>query len=1274
MEKGAIIAERWELLEEGGRGGLGVVWRAVDRTSGDIVAVKLLHGSSETGVATNLAWFAREASVLADLTRDAGGHPGVVRHVDHGALEDGTAFLVMEWLDGQPLSRRLASRDQGLTVGETIALGLGVAKALAFAAHHGVVHRDIKPSNLFLRGGDPGQVVVLDFGLARAVDGGGTRLTRTGAIMGTPGYMAPEQARGSRQLDCATDVFSLGCVLFECLAGRQPFAADHVVAVLARILFEEAPALSVLRDDLPTELVDLIAAMLDKEGARRPPPAEVAARIEALGDAEGPAPAGAARGNTLTDSEQRFFSVVLAGRLDGATWCDDQTLQQNPDLEAELAAAKVAAEPFGAVYIERLADRLIACVIRDAGAPAACAYRAAGAALAINKALLETPVALATGFGVVEGGLPLGDVIDRGVALLDMASAPDVLVDRNTAVLLGHRFVIRRQGGRRVLVGEAMEPGRTLLGEWTECVGRRRELRILLGELEECVAESCAKAVLVVAEAGVGKTRLAAELAQRARESVPRLKVLFGAGDPVSGGRPYALLRPMARELLGLRDGDDLSEAGALAPVLQAEASTNATIPDGALRDPAVQVERVRQAWTELVLAKARRTPLLLVLEDLHWADRPSIDLLDATLRDLSDSPLLIVALARPSLREKIDPLWPRRPLTRIQLGPLSGRACAQLVHRVLGEAASPELAERLTHLSGGNALFLEELIRASALGQEATPSTVLGLLQARLERIPADGRRILRAASIFGPVFWPDGLEHLLEEVDEPTIARWLKQLEDRELVRVQVGSTRVGHLEWTFPHALVREASYATLVDADRASGHRRAARWLEAQGVTDALVLATHHVAAGEPTRAVPWLRRAAEDALRAGDLAAAQGLADQAIDAGAPNDVIGALRLLQAEAAVWKDDVEAMRRYADLAQPLLRPGGAGWFHASGVRASANGRLGETEVLVRESRALLGVRPTDPQAALARATALSRVAGQLLHTGNTAEAEEVIEAAAAGSAGDSKVEATLCNARATRAWYAGDMERAFQEYDRGATLLAELGEHRHRLQEQVNAAIALVAMGQYSRAAARLRPTAKDAADLGVDGLQAFADAMLGSAVMRLGRLDEALDCFERATAWYRTVGDARLHAGCRYYLAEHRLLSGDPSAALTLIDEVLPDLEPFPDMQARAVALRGRALLELDKPEAALRCAREGLTEDGTGGARAAGEPLLRVVLCEALDRTGDAAAARAELIALWRAAEQRAARIGNDAMRQSFLEQVPENKRMQELMEEWGLSP
>src|SRR5689334_198949 len=207
MNVGDLLDGRFQIERLAGQGGAGVVYRGLDRDTGAAVAIKTTapHASDRR--------FEREAEALAALR-----HPAIVTYLQHGTFEH-QHYLVMEWLEGEDLGARLAAG--ALALADAVAIGRQLAAALAAAHEKGIVHRDVKPANVFLVGGDPSRVKLLDFGIARHA--GPATLTTTGTVVGTPSYMAPEQARGTGELDARVDVYGLGALLFHCVTGRATF-------------------------------------------------------------------------------------------------------------------------------------------------------------------------------------------------------------------------------------------------------------------------------------------------------------------------------------------------------------------------------------------------------------------------------------------------------------------------------------------------------------------------------------------------------------------------------------------------------------------------------------------------------------------------------------------------------------------------------------------------------------------------------------------------------------------------------------------------------------------------------------------------------------------------------------------------------------------------------------------------------------------------------------------------------------------------------------------
>jgi len=250
---GELIAERYELQELVGTGGMSSVYRAHDRLLERDVAIKVLH-EQFTADGEYVERFRREARAVAQLS-----HPNIVTVIDRGE-QDERQFIVFEYVDGENL-KALVAREGPLPEREAIELALQVARALGFAHEQGLVHRDVKPQNVLLNDGHEAKVT--DFGIARSLDVQGG-LTQTGTVMGTSDYIAPEQARGSR-VDAQSDIYSLGTVLYELLTGEVPFAGDNFVAVAMQHINQPPPSVRERRPELSPCVDGVVRRAMAKE-------------------------------------------------------------------------------------------------------------------------------------------------------------------------------------------------------------------------------------------------------------------------------------------------------------------------------------------------------------------------------------------------------------------------------------------------------------------------------------------------------------------------------------------------------------------------------------------------------------------------------------------------------------------------------------------------------------------------------------------------------------------------------------------------------------------------------------------------------------------------------------------------------------------------------------------------------------------------------------------------------------------------------------------------
>ena len=781
MDPGQIVDQRFVLDRLVARGGMGAVYHARDRETDAEIAFKVWNG-----IGDNSDRFEREARVLERLA-----HPAIVRYVAHGATSDGELYLAMEWLEGVDLAARLA------TVGVTIAQGVTAiaraADALASAHAMGVVHRDLKPSNLFLVDSEPAKLKVLDFGVARfrdANDSGGHRPeTRGGVVLGTPDYMAPEQARGDETIDARADVFALGAVLFECLTGRSAFSANDLVAVLARVMLEEVPRVRTLRPEVPAALDELVARMLEKDPAARPASAsEVATRLRAIGPLEGDREDVASsrpRSPTLRRELQLVSLVaVRAGAVDARSTTHTLAAGSAPGMRSRQARV---ARTFGA-RTGTLDDGTTTLIVRH-GAAIDRAPHAARCALALTRTLAEgEPTAIVTGSCVIDGDRLDSTELTRRAQSLVLGARGAIRIDDVTRGLLDRRFDVEHTAEEGwVLRGarddrDARDDLKTRVNPRLPFVGRARELSVVASLFDECERESIARVVVLTGPAGVGKSRLCAEIVRSMRGMT-----FVARGEATACSTPLSLVRM----LLG------------------------AATLDG--ETPEVE----RSLGT---LLRQSRDPVTLVIDDLHHGDLPSIQLLDRCLRDLRDRPILLIAFARPELARIFPACFADRGRQELPLGGLPPASLAELVRHQRGSRVTEEAIARAAARCEGNPLVLEAILTEDEAGATRVGTTVA---QGRLDALDADARRILRVASELPEPFSAASVREVLVTVSE--LETILDELVEQGLLAIVNArdEDRGGERRFAFHSPLVREAASATLPEEDRAFIVGRAAR---------------------------------------------------------------------------------------------------------------------------------------------------------------------------------------------------------------------------------------------------------------------------------------------------------------------------------------------------------------------------------------------------------------------------------------------------------------
>jgi serine/threonine-protein kinase len=353
----------YEILRKIGTGGMGAVYEALHPTIERRVAIKVLHSDSARSPEM-ASRFLNEARAVNRIA-----HPSMVQISDLGQLADGTAYLVMELLVGEPLNVRLKRLGGRLPLTQTLDLGSQIADALSAAHDKGIIHRDLKPENIMVVA-DPvaprgERIKVLDFGIAKLAESGmgAGEGTKSSVLMGTPRYMSPEQCRGGGPVDAKSDVYSLGIMMYQLIAGRLPFESKAAGELIVMHITEPPPSLLSLAPDLPPalipNLVPVIERLLVKSPAARPAMSEVAQQLQALLRllpstsaevlAQVPPPAALPAADATPAVQSVKDNAQLTVPL--STVSDGQTPLHKP-----LAAAQPIAEPAGGLTATMSAD------------------------------------------------------------------------------------------------------------------------------------------------------------------------------------------------------------------------------------------------------------------------------------------------------------------------------------------------------------------------------------------------------------------------------------------------------------------------------------------------------------------------------------------------------------------------------------------------------------------------------------------------------------------------------------------------------------------------------------------------------------------------------------------------------------------------------------------------------------------------------------------------------------------------------------------------------
>jgi TOMM system kinase/cyclase fusion protein len=924
-----VFQGRYEILARLGEGGFGQVFRARQRVTNHEVAVKVLralHTTEERLVAR----FQREMELCAQLH-----HPNIVRLIDSGRVEPDLLYTVFEYVPGRTLADVLAA-EGALPPWEAAHLMLQVLDALGCAHKQGVIHRDLKPQNVMVtHTGVRRNALVLDFGLgtlSRESQQELTPITQTREVLGTPAYAAPEQLRGE-PVTARADLYSWGLIFLECLTGHRVVEGATLQQVLHKQMGVEPVAIPAWLEQ--HRLGRLLRKVTNKDATTRDITAESVLReLEACAAEGWPTTEGTQASAlptptslkdtliTRSEGERRQLTAVCC-QLHLVRPEGDQMDEEDQDRllwSLHTVCAEVARRYDG--YVGSLLGERMLFYFGYPKAQEDDARRAARAALELaaelerrgaeleraNKGRLEFRAGVHTGLVISQeprarslGHLPalVGTTPNLAAWLEQQAEPGTVLMSEATSKLLRGHFAFESAEARGA--GAQGTPVFRLLHEYKALYssqaadsavkplyGRTQELELLQQRWWQAVSGT-GQSVLLTGEPGIGKSRLVQELARQARGAPHTLlecrclpegrnSVLHPVVDLL--GRLLGISREWtpaqtvsALEALLSQYGFQLSEAMPLFLGLLQVQGDPERYPAPPV-SPELAKELTLEAVVNLFFEMAAQQPLLLLVEDLHWADPTTLELLGQLLEELSTGRICLVLTARPEFSTP----WPTG--YHLQLSRLDRRRVEEMVTGLTrGRTLPPEVIEQLVNRTDGVPLFVEELTqvvmaslparadtpsRATLPASVTIPTTLRDSLMARLDSL-GPAREVAQLASALGREFSYEVLKAISQR-EEPELQRELKVLVEADLVHRRRGVRNPAYL---FKHALIRDMAYESMLKPVRRQVHARIAAALEAHfpeivGVRpDLLVL--HHAAAEQKRQALDYAQKAALAAL-------------------------------------------------------------------------------------------------------------------------------------------------------------------------------------------------------------------------------------------------------------------------------------------------------------------------------------------------------------------------------------------------------------------------
>ena len=814
LPEGTLLGGRYQITELVGQGGMGAVYAAHDDDLDEHIALKVLRPSLARD-----AEFQRRLRAEVRLARRV-SHPNVCRVHDIG-VDDELVFVTMELVRGRTLREQLADtiagRAEPLELAQVVDIIVQIGSALAAAHRAGVIHRDVKPDNVIL---STERAVLTDFGVASMI------VDRKQTIVGTPAYLAPEVLR-HEPFDHRVDIYAVSCLAYELIAGSPPFAARTIEA--AAKLARERPVYPGLPPSFGTpalraQLDRVLVRGLASDPNLRPP------TIERLTDALAHAARGAppslsvpGRRSERLSTQDSVTPAALTRRTElrvttSLVWFANRGPRDTEEAERIIVDA-------GGTPIRVTPGEIVALfgAMRSTGDDA---DRAAHSALAIvdkygGRAGLDTTRIL---LRPNDNELVGADSAAAAMALARQAPDGQIFASKATARQLAARFSIEMHGDARRVTG-TRQPVEEIAIESL----RASELAAITGHLERAFRERAPVFVEVRGGPGSGKTRLrkAVMTAINARRDV---EWLVAVSSPIGDPAPLSVIQSCSAVWFD-------------------------AINDG---EPTERELRARK-WLE---QRAMQRPVVIIAEDLQWADPSSRALLDGLRTTLERVPVAVLTFARGEQTDEIKP-----GVQVVHLAPLDKARAAKLA-RTIAPAASAAAIATIVQRAAGNPFFIEELAREAATGGSDLPTSIEAVVQAHLDQLPPAANRVASAAAVIGHGFWRGAIARTIGTLDEAALDAALADLERAGVIAPATRSI-VDDDHYQFVSALVRDVAYTRLPARDRRQLHALVAAWLDEQAGDGEpprlLAIAHHREHAGDAARAALAYRQAGKRCL-------------------------------------------------------------------------------------------------------------------------------------------------------------------------------------------------------------------------------------------------------------------------------------------------------------------------------------------------------------------------------------------------------------------------